>query len=620
MAVKNLGRVKGEDGKSAYEIWLEQGNTGSEQDFLDSLIGEEGKGISKIEKTNTVGLIDTYTITYTDGTTSTYEVKNGTNGSGEGGTSDHSQLENLDYEKSGHTGFQKELINGENIKTINGQNILGSGNVDLNQIVSSLPSTSEAIKNAIYVVNGNGTDLPEGYTPLEAIKTRLGNNIGSYIELPFKYNTSTKFEIDTKLNITRLNGSNPQGIGWDYGGMIGCKGGSSLYGDGTNETTFSYGSTVIYNQIINGTSTETSIIDETGEKTDLSRTNSLATYATQNYTIGKITRKTESYYPGEIIFYYLKVKINDVLIYDLVPATRNSDSVAGLYDIINNVFYSSNDTSVDFIGISFGSTPYIFDGTNYIKIGSGSGGSEATATSSNGWVNPEIKKFNLIAHRGLHSTEVEHENTIEAFEKAYQAGYKYIECDVIPTTDGFVIHHDKTVEGYTLTSMTTDAVIDALPYVPTVESVIKWAKKRNVCVDLDTAGRVTGDQLSALYALVKKYNMLGNVVFTSYQDNIETLKSNGETNCNVCLTYMNTTPTADLIKAIPKSLTTAFNHFEISINYTYLTNSNMIEVCHERNLWCRTWTLTSEASCLTFINMGIDKIFVDADDLWELNE
>lgn len=33
---------KGEDGKSAYEIWLEQGNEGSEQDFLESLKGEKG--------------------------------------------------------------------------------------------------------------------------------------------------------------------------------------------------------------------------------------------------------------------------------------------------------------------------------------------------------------------------------------------------------------------------------------------------------------------------------------------------------------------------------------------------------------------------------------------------
>jgi hypothetical protein len=32
----------GVDGKSAYEIWLEEGNTGTEQDFLDSLVGEDG--------------------------------------------------------------------------------------------------------------------------------------------------------------------------------------------------------------------------------------------------------------------------------------------------------------------------------------------------------------------------------------------------------------------------------------------------------------------------------------------------------------------------------------------------------------------------------------------------
>lgn len=41
----------------------------------------KGTGISKIEKTATNGLIDTYTITLTDGTTSTFTVTNGTSGS-----------------------------------------------------------------------------------------------------------------------------------------------------------------------------------------------------------------------------------------------------------------------------------------------------------------------------------------------------------------------------------------------------------------------------------------------------------------------------------------------------------------------------------------------------------
>jgi hypothetical protein len=35
-------QLKGEDGKSAYQSWLDEGNTGTEQDFLDSLKGEDG--------------------------------------------------------------------------------------------------------------------------------------------------------------------------------------------------------------------------------------------------------------------------------------------------------------------------------------------------------------------------------------------------------------------------------------------------------------------------------------------------------------------------------------------------------------------------------------------------
>ena len=36
----------GKDGKSAYEIWLEAGNTGTEEDFLNSLKGEKGDSSS----------------------------------------------------------------------------------------------------------------------------------------------------------------------------------------------------------------------------------------------------------------------------------------------------------------------------------------------------------------------------------------------------------------------------------------------------------------------------------------------------------------------------------------------------------------------------------------------
>lgn len=74
----------GETGASAYDIWIAAGNTGTESDFLSSLkgekgdIGETGKGIVSVEKTSTADNVDTYTIIYSDETTSTFEITNGT--------------------------------------------------------------------------------------------------------------------------------------------------------------------------------------------------------------------------------------------------------------------------------------------------------------------------------------------------------------------------------------------------------------------------------------------------------------------------------------------------------------------------------------------------------------
>ena len=44
------------------------------------LKGQEGQSIKEIKKTSTSGLVDTYTITLTDGTTSTFTVTNGADG------------------------------------------------------------------------------------------------------------------------------------------------------------------------------------------------------------------------------------------------------------------------------------------------------------------------------------------------------------------------------------------------------------------------------------------------------------------------------------------------------------------------------------------------------------
>lgn len=49
----------GADGESAYQIWLDLGNTGTEQDFLDSLVGPQGApGVDGVDGINGGELID----------------------------------------------------------------------------------------------------------------------------------------------------------------------------------------------------------------------------------------------------------------------------------------------------------------------------------------------------------------------------------------------------------------------------------------------------------------------------------------------------------------------------------------------------------------------------------
>ena len=72
---------------TTYTFTVTNGQNGADgQDGQDGADGEDGVGIADIEKTSTVGLVDTYTITLTDQTTYTFTVTNGQNAIPGGGT------------------------------------------------------------------------------------------------------------------------------------------------------------------------------------------------------------------------------------------------------------------------------------------------------------------------------------------------------------------------------------------------------------------------------------------------------------------------------------------------------------------------------------------------------
>ena len=63
-------------------VWLEDDQEWQDGGAFTAVPGPDGVGILSIEKTATAGLVDTYTVTYTDGDTDTFTVTNGTEGVG----------------------------------------------------------------------------------------------------------------------------------------------------------------------------------------------------------------------------------------------------------------------------------------------------------------------------------------------------------------------------------------------------------------------------------------------------------------------------------------------------------------------------------------------------------
>jgi len=92
IAITENAITSGTDGREielstsgGYVVWRYVGDVAWTNLFLIPEDGEDGRGIVSVTLTNTVGLVKTYTITFTDSTTTTFDVKDGADGASGGG-------------------------------------------------------------------------------------------------------------------------------------------------------------------------------------------------------------------------------------------------------------------------------------------------------------------------------------------------------------------------------------------------------------------------------------------------------------------------------------------------------------------------------------------------------
>ena len=97
----------------------------------------------------------------------------------------------------------------------------------------------------------------------------------------------------------------------------------------------------------------------------------------------------------------------------------------------------------------------------------------------------KLPKQMIVAHRGA-SGLVEHENTIDAFQKAIDVGADCIECDVRRTKDGvLIIFHDELINGVPVNELTHREILDITGYrVPTLEETLEFVKGK-ILIDIE---------------------------------------------------------------------------------------------------------------------------------------
>lgn len=213
-----------------------------------------------------------------------------------------------------------------------------------------------------------------------------------------------------------------------------------------------------------------------------------------------------------------------------------------------------------------------------------------------------------VAHRGL-STDAP-ENTLSAYRLAKKRGFKYVECDVSFTSDGYaVLLHDGTVDrtsnGTGNIANLTLAAVRALDFgswksekyagekIPTFEEFIALCKHLGLHPYIELKAG-TEEQIRNLATTVKRYGMKGEVTWISF--NPTYLGYIKAVDASARLGYVVDAVTANTINTVKQGLRSGYN--EVFIDCNYGNAAAAVQLCVDADIPLEVWTVNSESAIL----------------------
>ena len=214
-----------------------------------------------------------------------------------------------------------------------------------------------------------------------------------------------------------------------------------------------------------------------------------------------------------------------------------------------------------------------------------------------------------IAHRGYSSLAPE--NTLSAYRYAYLAGFKYVECDVTFTKDGYaVLLHDSTIDR---TSNGSGSIADmtlaeARSYeygswkdmsfmgeaIPTFEEFIALCAELGLHPYIEIKGTITDAEAKALYDIVAKYDYLDDCSWISFDAPA----------LNAILKYDDTARLGYVCNSVSESVTTTALAMQTGKNEVFIdlkasaANADAVALCQNAGLAIEVWTVNAVADAL----------------------
>ncbi len=240
-----------------------------------------------------------------------------------------------------------------------------------------------------------------------------------------------------------------------------------------------------------------------------------------------------------------------------------------------------------------------------------------------------VNNFAVIAHRG--ASFYAPENTMSAFELAYQMKADMIELDVLLSKDNVpVVMHDSFLEGTSNgKGFIKDHTIDELKQldagtwfsekfrgekIPTLEEVLKWAKDKislNIEVKTESVADTYKNGIEFYSSkLVRKYEMQNHVIFSSFDyRSVYHLKKNVP-EIAVAILYEERRP----FRKKPLDLIQRYQADGFNANWRRINAREINQIKQEGyDVW--VYTVNKEKTIRKLIRRGVTGIFSDRPDL-----